>query len=58
MNNKKSKNDAFKSKAKDWLIRNTPSFIEVMESIRKENPDEWERLHSEMIKIRQESSVS
>ena len=58
MNNKMSKNDALIAKAKDWLIRNTPSFIEVMESIRKERPEVWERLYSEMVEIGHESSVA
>ena len=48
-NNNISKSEAV-AKAKDWVIRNMPYFIEAMELIRKERPQEWERLYSEFSK--------
>ena len=49
VNNNISKSEAV-AKAKDWVVRNMPYFLEAMELIRKECPQEWERLYSEFTK--------
>jgi len=49
MNNNISKNEAV-AKAKNWVLTNMPCFLEAMELIRKECPQEWERLYSEFTK--------
>ena len=42
-----SKSEAI-ARAKDWLISNISLFVEAMELIRNENPQEWARLYSEL----------
>lgn len=49
MNNNISKNESV-AKAKDWVIRNMPYFLEAMELIRKECPQEWLDIRSRINK--------
>ena len=47
VNNDISKSEAV-ARVKDWVVNNIPNFIEAMELIREENPQEWARLYSEL----------